>query len=95
MTETSQVQEHIKFCTEYKIGIVSYCIDGRSMDDSWKDIVLIFNGSRKENVVSLPPGKFKAVVKADEFNEDGIGEELSEELKAAPISTTILVKTEE
>jgi len=95
MTETSQVQEHIKFCTEYKVGIVSYCIDGRSVNDSWKDIVLVFNGSRKENLASLPPGNYKVVVKGDDFNENGIGETISEELKSEPISTTILVKIEE
>jgi pullulanase len=95
MRETGQVQKHINFCTEYKVGIVSYCIDGRSVNDGWKDVVLVFNGSRKENTVKLPPGKFKVVVNGDTFDENGIGEILSGELKADPISTTILVKIEE
>ena len=94
MTETKQVQEHIKFCMEYKIGIVSYCIDGRSVNDSWKDIILIFNGSRKDAVIPLPEGIFKIAVKADEFNTDGQGEMVSGEIKAESISMTILVKTE-
>ena len=94
MSQTAQVQNHIKFCTEYKIGVVSYCIDGRETNDSWKDILLIFNGSRKTETVPLPEGNFKTVAKGDEFNADDQGDMVSGELKAEPISMTILVKTE-
>ena len=94
MSQTAQVQNNIKFCTQYKIGVVAYCIDGRAMNDSWKDIILIFNGSRKDAVIPLPEGIFKIAVKGDEFYAYDQGDTLSGEIKADPVSMTVLVKKE-
>ena len=94
MSQTAQVQNNIKFCTQYKIGVVAYCIDGRVMNDSWKDIILIFNGSRKDAVIPLPEGIFKIAVKGDEFSAENQEDMVSGEIKADPVSMTVLVKTE-
>ena len=94
MSQTAQVQNNIKFCTQYKIGVVAYCIDGRAMNDSWKDIILIFNGSRKDAVIPLPEGIFKIAVKGDEFSAENQEDMVSGEIKADPVSMTVLVKTE-
>ncbi len=94
MSQTNQVQNHIKFCTQYKIGVVAYCIDGRETDDSWKDIILIFNGSRKDAIIPLPEGIFEIAVKGDEFYTHDQGDTISGEIKADPVSMTILVKTD-
>ena len=94
MSQTAQVQNNIKFCTQYKIGVVAYCIDGRVMNDSWKDIILIFNGSRKDAVIPLPEGIFKIAVKGDEFSAENQEDMVSGEITAEPVSMTILVKTE-
>ncbi|MFW6246022.1 MAG: type I pullulanase [Tangfeifania sp.] len=94
MSQTDQVQNNIKFCTQYKIGVVAYCIDGRAMNDSWKDIILIFNGSRKDAVIPLPEGNYTTMVNGDDFHSDGQGEIVSGEIKANPVSMTILVKKE-
>lgn len=94
MPLASQIQNQIKFCTEYKIGVVSYCIYGREVGDPWEEILLIFNANRKETLIDLPEGNYRIAVKGDEFNADGHGEPVSGELKAEPVSMTILVKTE-
>jgi len=94
MSQTAQVQNNIKFCTQYKIGVVAYCIDGREMNDSWKDIILIFNGSRKDAVIPLPEGIFKIAVKGDEFSAENQEDMVSGEIKADPVSMTVLVKKE-
>ncbi|MFW5755365.1 MAG: alpha-1,6-glucosidase domain-containing protein, partial [Tangfeifania sp.] len=94
MSQTDQVQNNIKFCTQYKIGVVAYCIDGRAMNDSWKDIILIFNGSRKDAVIPLPEGNYTTMVNGDDFHSGGQGEIVSGEIKANPVSMTILVKKE-
>ncbi len=94
MEHATQVQEHIRFCTEYKMGIVGYCIDGSALGDPWKSITLIFNGNRKEVVVPLPGGTYRVMVKGDEFSETGLGEALSVsgEVKVEGISMLVLVK---
>ncbi|SHF41745.1 pullulanase [Mariniphaga anaerophila] len=94
MTDTSRIQENLSFCTEYKIGTVSYCLNGDEVGDFWKNIVVLFNGSRKEVSHSLPDGKFRIMVNGDEFFEESQGEVVSKEVVLTPVSMTILVKTE-
>jgi pullulanase len=94
MTDARQIQKYIHFCTEYKIGVVSYCIEGAKVGDSWKNIVMLFNGSRKDNLHPLPEGNYRIVVNGDEFLEENQGEEVSEEVKLQAVSMMILIKTE-
>jgi pullulanase len=95
MTDASQIQKHIHFCTEYKMGVVGYCIDGAEVGDSWKHITLLFNGSRKDIFHPLPKGNFRIVVNGDEFSEEYQGEAVLGEVKLDAVSMMILVKTED
>jgi len=94
MTSKSEIQQYIHFFTEYKPGVVGYCIDGAEAGDNWKHITLIFNGSRKEIVQPLPEGNFIIVVKGNTFSDENQGEIISGEVKVEAISMMILVKTE-
>jgi pullulanase len=95
MTKASQIQKYIHFCMEYKIGVVSYCIDGAEVGDSWKHIALLFNGRSKEILHPLPEGKFRVVVNGDDFIDENKGELVSNEVKLNAVSMMILVKTED
>ena len=95
MTDISQIQKYIHFCTEYKIGAVSYCIEGAAVGDSWKNIVMLFNGSQKDVLHPLPEGHFRIVVKGDEFLEENQGEVVSGEVKVQAVSVMILIKKED
>lgn len=94
MTNAGQVQKYIHFCTPYKIGVVGYCIDGAEVGDSWKNITLLFNGSRKENLHPLPEGNYQIRVNGDDFFDENQGEMVSGEVKLQAVSMLILVKTE-
>ncbi|GAB1451500.1 type I pullulanase [Draconibacterium sp.] len=92
MKTAEEIRHYLDFCTQYQLGIVSYCIQGKEVGDSWDKIVIIFNGQNKTASVALPEGKFKHVAKGDEINEQGIGEPVSEEVKVDGISMTVLVE---
>jgi pullulanase len=94
MANVNQIQKHIHFCTEYKLGVVGYCIDGAEVGDSWNHITLLFNGSRKEILHPLPEGRFRIVVNGGDFFDENQGEIVSDELKLGAVSMMILVKTE-
>ena len=94
MKETSRIQNYIHFCTDYKTGVVSYCIDGDPSGDPWKNIVLIFNGNREPVSIPLPEGNFRIMVQNDHFSEEGIDKMVATEVKVEAISMTILVKAE-
>jgi pullulanase len=86
------IREHLSFCTEYKIGVVSYCIEGDAVGDLWERILLIFNANHSEIVIPLPEGNFRLIADGNEIDEKGIGSTISGEVKVAGISMFILVK---
>ncbi|MCD6354890.1 MAG: type I pullulanase [Prolixibacteraceae bacterium] len=90
--ETGLIQKTVNFCTPYKLGVVSYCIDGKAVSDSWGSIVLVFNANNKEVTIPLPEGKFKVVANGEEIDENGLNKIVSAEVVAGGISMVILVQ---
>jgi len=92
-----EISKHVNFCTQYQLGVVSYCIQGKEVGDSWSKIIMIFNAQNSAVSIPLPEGNYRFIAKGNEINESGIGEIVSDEVKAEGISMTILassVKTE-
>jgi pullulanase len=97
LTAAEEIIKHVNFCTQYKSGVVSYCIQGKEVGDPWEKIILIFNAQQNPVAIPLPEGTFQVVAKGNEINEAGIGEIISDEVKVEGISMMILagsVKTE-
>ncbi len=95
MTTAEQIRENISFCTEYKIGVVSYCINGEACSDRWKQIVMLFNGNREDVLQTLPEGNFRIAVQGDDFSDDQPTEKIiSGSVLLPAISMVILVNSE-
>lgn len=93
MTTAKQIQKNISFCADYKIGIVSYCINGAACGDTWKEIVMLFNGTREDLLQPLPEGSFRIAVQGDNFFDDETSEKIvSENILLPAVSMVILVK---
>lgn len=86
-----KIRTHVNFCTQYQLGVVSYCIQGKEVGDQWEKIILIFNGKSQEVKIALPEGNYRFVAKGDEISESGIGETVSDEVKVEGISMAILI----
>jgi pullulanase len=91
MKKAEDIRKHLNFCTQYQLGVVSYCIEGKKAGDSWEKIILIFNGQKNPVSIPLPKGKFKTVAKGDTINENGTGELVSDEVIVEGISMSALV----
>ena len=59
MKTTKQIAENIRFINSLPEQIVAYTINGAAVQDSWKKIFVIYNGSGSEQTISLPAGKWK------------------------------------
>lgn len=92
MRTSADISNHLNFCTQYQLGVVSYCIQGNEAGNLWKKIILVFNGKNQEAVTALPEGDFKIVAKGTEIDETGIGEPVADEVKVEGISMMILVE---
>jgi len=93
MNSAEQIRENLNFCTQYEMGVVSYCIEGKSVGDSWESIIIIFNAKNDEVSIPLPEGNYQIVVRGDEINETGLGIFVSEVVKVESISMVILINS--
>ena len=91
MGSAEQIRENLNFCTQYEMGVVSYCIEGKSVDDSWESIIIIFNAKSDEVSILLPKGNYQIAAKEDEIYKQELGEIVSDIIKVEGISMTILV----
>jgi len=90
ISKAEQIRRDLNFCTEYKIGVVAYCIDGKSAGDQWNKILLIFNGNQEEVVISLPEGEYQVIANGSMISEQGLGRTASGEVTVDPISMLLL-----
>jgi len=86
------IRRSLNFCTQYQIGVVSYCIDGKLCGDSWSQILLVFNGNLEKTNVPLPEGTFKLVANGGVVDEQGIGDTFEGEIQVDPLSMFIVVQ---
>ena len=88
---SEEIRKYLNFCTQYKLGVVSYCIDGKSVGDSWEKLILIFNGNDEKVSIPLPEGNYQAVANGNEINENGLDGIISDEAEVEGISMLLLV----
>jgi len=88
MTTANQIAKNIHFIETKQPGMVAYTINGSAVNDNWKTIMVIFNGTALSQSIKLPPNKWNL------FSNGNIIEStpktVSGTLSAAPYSSTIL-----
>jgi len=87
----NEIRKHVNFCTQYQLGVVSYCIQGTEVGDPWEKIVIVFNARQNPVAIPLPEGNFQMVANGNEISENGLGIFVTNEIIVEGISMTILV----
>ena len=59
MTKANQISENVEFQENQQKGIISYIIKGAAVKDSWKRILVIFNGNAAKKNIGLPHGLWR------------------------------------
>ncbi len=86
------IRRNLSFCTEYSIGVVSYCINGDACSDTWQKIVLVFNGNSEPANIKLPEGNYTVVAEGSKVSENGFEEQVSGEIAVEGVSMLMLVE---
>jgi pullulanase len=58
MTSAAQITANIKFLDNLPPGVIAYTINGAAVKDSWKKILVIFNGTAGKLSIDVPAGKW-------------------------------------
>lgn len=93
MESSDLIREHLKFSTDYNMGVVTYRIDDFPGEERWKTMLLVFNARDKRFQFDLPNSNgWKVVAKADQINLDGVGNVLCHAVMVPASSMMILVQ---
>ncbi len=62
MTSLDMMKKHLKFVELGVPNVVAFTLSDNANGDSWKDILVIYNGNRKNINVELPEGEWNVVI---------------------------------
>jgi len=89
--DAESLRANLDFCTQYQIGVVSYCLKSNANGDSWGRINVIFNGNTEAVKIPLPEGEYTLIVHDNGIDENGL-DQLKNEVEVAPLSMSLLVE---
>ncbi len=92
LPSAERIRQTLTFCTEYTLGIVAYCLKGQTVNDSWKEAVIIFNNQKESQWVSLPGSSYRIIARGDQIDENGLETITGSAIQAEPLSMTLLVQ---
>jgi pullulanase len=72
LSDTSLIQKHLVFLDKNLPGFVGYQLTGNAGGDSWKHILVLFNGNTRHITTDIPAGDWTVVVDHQQVNTLGI-----------------------
>ena len=84
------VQQHLKFLNMLVPNVVGFTLTDHVNGDSWKDILVIYNGNRKAVRVNIPSGEWNVVCHDGQINMNGITMVTDTTFTVAPSSASIM-----
>ncbi|MFK8008437.1 MAG: type I pullulanase [Saprospiraceae bacterium] len=91
MTSQKEIATNLKFLTS-KNNLISYQIDGTTVGDPWKKIIVVFNGNPSNQNVQIPKGNWKFIVKNGKVDENNSKKFSGGRLKVDGIEMIVLVQ---
>lgn len=69
MPSAKMIREHLKFIETPDPNMIAYQIGGNANGDTWKNILVIFNGSLSDGRINIPEGRWRLVIDGKTINE--------------------------
>ncbi len=92
MPSTEMIAEKLHFINELPANVVGYTIDANANEDTWGEILVVFNGNEKAEKIKFPEGKWNIVLENGKINESGLRTFSGKQIKIAGRSALIAVK---
>ncbi len=69
MRAQQDIEKNLEFFNTGKSCVVAYTLNGAAVGDSWKRILVVFNGNRHAEQIPIPAGNWKVILNGDHFME--------------------------
>lgn len=73
MGDANMVRQHLRFLDIPFDDIIGFVLEGHPNGDSWKDILVIFNGNKTGKRVAIPEGEWTLICYRGYIDEKGMG----------------------
>ena len=73
MADADMVREHLQFLPVERDNLIAYQLTGNANGDSWKDIIVAFNGRDVAAPLTVPAGKYTIVARDGKIDKRGMG----------------------
>lgn len=73
MADADMVREHLQFLPVEGDNLIAYQLTGNANGDSWKDIIVAFNGRDVAAPLTVPAGKYTIVARDGKIDKRGMG----------------------
>ena len=91
MRSAEMINEKLRFVGKYAPGIIQYEIGDYANGDSWKRILMQFNGNNYSVELDIPEANWLIIAADGEINPNGMGHVLTGKVRIHPTSMMILV----
>lgn len=91
MGNAEKVRRGMKFIAT-RDGLIAFALDGASVGDEWKEIVVVINGSDKQQSVAVKKGRYTVVCADGRIDEAGLSHVSGTKVNVARKSVTIMYR---
>lgn len=91
MDNADDIRENLRFLDVKERNVVAYTIDCSSLNDKLKKIMVVFNANKDKLNINLPSGIWKLIANENEINENGIEENITNNILVSGRSANILI----
>ena len=92
MGNADLINQHLEFLSYPIENIIGYLIKDNANGDSWKRILVIFNGNKVGKSVTIPDGKWKIICQNGRIDLNGMGMKSNTNAMLQPFSAYILAE---
>jgi len=71
MTSTEDIRKNLEFINAESPNVVAFKLKNHANGDAWKNIVVIYNASKQNQIVDIPFGKWTIVLNKKGFKKNG------------------------
>lgn len=90
MPGAEMIRKHLKFLETDASNLLAYQISDNANSDTWKNILVVFNGNKDPQKMPLPGGKWKVALQGSQVNENGLRDCSGASVDVPGISAMIL-----
>lgn len=90
MMEVQDIEKSLSFLPTTP-GVVAYRLKNDSIQDTWKDVILVFNANKTPLSFNLPDGLWKPVLRGQDIHQKGLERKVKSQILVPSISGMVLI----